>query len=431
MQDNNENTLVLDMRKVTSQHFRPQYNNLCPRLHINSKDEDLQLEKDLSRSKIIVDNNGTRTTCSSIAEFRAATTMLSSRQRQYILNVGHQGLFGGGSALIPAQINSPDIFFQDIRNHTNSEGEMYQTADVPLCVSIQDGKVALTNTIDFPIMKYNAQGHAEPFLQDTSLTLSMVADITNLSDVNKTTSAIQIKEMPIYMTISHQNKPADLEILNDFRKLENNAEVTGPTKTNITNFIQQVRDDKTYDNIMHGQNASSVIDIIEELAIKSLDNSKTLEERQQNLDNILDQSTFKIPEGTPTTYEIASKILSSRTSPDKDQIRLHYAAHAITKYATSFDNQRGKPSSTVVAKIVDTLIEDTKTKNILQKNAGLILRHATENKDLSFKDRVKKVLDRISIAIMPKVLIPEKHMAKNFAEQIRSERQKTQRSFGR
>ena len=163
-----DSTIVLNAKFLETDNFRKFSKELFGPIHTNTSNENEQLEKDLLRSKIILDIDGQRIECSNIKEFlESSSGKLTQDQQDYIMNVGHQGLFGGGSIVIPLTISAMkhNVALTDTRNIQN-----ILTTDVPLCVQIKGNKVTFANSIDFALVSEDAQSKGR-------VMLSMVADI--------------------------------------------------------------------------------------------------------------------------------------------------------------------------------------------------------------------------------------------------------------
>ena len=342
-----DDTIILDVKKLQTDEFTRSCKDLFGKIHDNTEHENEQLEKDLFRSKIILDLDGHRIECNSIKQFVQSSKTLTAEQCNYILNVGQQGIFGGGSAMIPVGMLAfrHDVMLTDQRNSTQAA-----TDDVPLCVSIKHGKVTLTNSINFTLVS------PENLKPKGNMKISMIADITNIKQ-NKE------QETPIHMIIS-QAKNREVDIIRAVREAEKQAELISPDKkTALINHIQQVRKDKALD----------------------------------------------------------SKVKVSQVYRE--------AAQIVAKYAAGTSNpglNHTKPTRDGVSKIFDNILKNGTIKDILKKNSGMILRQATASKNLSFKDRARKIFDKISLLISP-----EKRAVKSFVSALRAERKNKKQEMGR
>ena len=261
-----DNTIILDLRKIeTGEHFDKYCKDLFAPIQHKTPEENRVLEADLYRSKIIIDIDGQRKICSSFQEFLDNSTMLTDDQHTYITNIGHQGLFGGGSAVMPVSFVAcmpQDIIMQDTRSIANT-----LTDDVALCVYVKDGKVTLANTIQYKLT--NIDG-VEP---KGNVTLSMVADITNVKKGSE-------RETPIHMVISQPN--VGTNIIHAIREAEPDAVIVSHDQKDH-HFINTVRQDKARDNEITLQPFIRDTSDIDKLAAQNLDDSKPLIFRQTAL----------------------------------------------------------------------------------------------------------------------------------------------------
>ena len=231
---------------------------------------------------------------------------------------------------------------------------------------------------------------------------------------------------PIHMVISQ--KDTKLDIVGNIRKAENNAAKMLPRAThNILSVIEEIRRDKAYDNEIKLAPLIQKLDLIhtseiDKLTHQSLDTNIPSILRQTALNRALSTDTVKIP---PQDYKpeiMSSEIYRCTTTdtPNKESLRINYAAHNIVKYATSSNAgpAHTNDSKHIVSSIFNAALDDGHTKDLLMKNSAMILRQATESKHLSFKDRVNKVVDKISM-----VISPEKKAVKSFVETLKAERQ--------
>lgn len=131
--------------------------------------------------------------------------------------------------------------------------------------------------------------------------------------------------------------------------------------------------------------------------------SNTPEEAKISDSNNIISQIDKVRESMPNPQITSAKIYADN---EKEQsARLHFASEMMVKYSKTQN-----PNKDTAYQIMKPLVPENMHPKLKQHSAR-ILRTATENKKLSFKDKIHKIFDRISmsVGIMPKEV---KHIAK-------------------
>ena len=374
-----DENLVIDFRKVKEGGLYHSFTkNLFREVHDNSPEEEKAFNKDITRDGIVVDVNGTRKIYKSKKEFMEDKN-LNEAQKQYITNICHQGIFGGGAAVMPmARVGENEYMPM----------EKKLASDIFISVYIRDDKVTLIHSKEFQI-----QDVRTGFALDTmrTLQLSMVADVTNIHEHkgNK-------RDIPIYMVANEFGDVGSRSpLVSKTEAKESDAVISQNEISDKLHFITQARRDRALDREKD----------LDSIVKDSLDNTQSLADRQTKLDIETDNKHFvdipdKVSDGT---QQILASQICYHTTSDADRIfRLHYGAKKVAEYAASFDdNKNDKPHSKVVSEILSNLTDDPVQQSLFKKNAPMILRQAVETKNLSFTDRVKKVFDRVGMIVIP------------------------------
>lgn len=422
-------TIVLDLKKVSDVNrntwpdnrgviahssFKSQAQGLFTEIHENTPKEHTQLEMDVKRSGIIIDNNGTLVTCYSTQDFLDKASSLTDDQKQYIQNVAQQGLFGGGSAHIALgnYYKDQNITLADSRN-----GYEGKTDDAQLYIQIKDKEVKFINTINFSLRDIQ-----NPYEGVDIVELSMVADISSLTKGTE-------KDTPIHMIVTQEEKRTD--VVNELRKIEGQAVVHSPTKVNeLHDLVQKVRHNKR--EMLQPEVTEHNLEAIKLIAKESLNEELSLEDRQIALNKQLHSTSLQISNSGACEQQMEAKIYTFLTSNTKlkEEKRQQFGAQKVIEYISTFEGGNAskgqKPSKKVVSNILCSLTSEGKQQKAIQKNAGLIMRQAMDSKNLGFSDRVKKLFDNITLMVIKdrKEVKEVVNNIKNesFAEKLKSQR---------